>query len=121
MLPLSRLTAALFVLPLVLVTPGCTATDATQTIAVALQKGQTYEYRTVGGDEEGATIVVHPMHFAISEIRRGPATNWVAVYVYQPAAGFVGSDYAELQVLTGSDGASPPAAKKVAIRFVVQE
>jgi hypothetical protein len=42
------------------------------------------------------------------------------VYVYRPASGFVGSDYAELEISTGSDGASPPTSvKKVALRFAI--
>ncbi|HEV8382292.1 MAG TPA: hypothetical protein VGQ29_11935 [Gemmatimonadales bacterium] len=100
---------------------SCHSEDSTQTIDVSLQKGELYQYPTVGGDEEGARILTQAGHYAISEIRRGPATNWVAVYVYQPAAEFVGSDQVELEILTHADGASPPIAKRVAIRFVVQE
>ncbi len=100
---------------------SCASVDSTQTIDVSLQKGELYQYPTVSGDEEGARISTQAGHYAISEIRRGPTTNWVAVYVYQPAAEFVGSDQVELEILTQSDGASPPIAKKLAIRFVVQE
>jgi hypothetical protein len=112
-----RKAAALIVVPLAAFGWACTAAKSTQTLEVSLQRGEIYQYPTVGGDEEGARIALQPNHSAISEIRRGPATNWVAVYVYQPAPGFVGSDYAELEILTGSDGASPPIARKVAIHF----
>ena len=100
---------------------SCASADSTQTIDVSLLKGELYQYPTVSGDEEGARISTQAGHYAISEIRRGPTTNWVAVYVYQPAAEFVGSDQVELEILTHSDGAGPPIAKRVVIRFVVRE
>lgn len=96
---------------------ACSPAEPIQNLEVSLRPGELYQYPTVGGDEEGARITLQPEHYAISEIRRGTATNWVAVYVYQPAPGFVGSDYTELEILTGSDGASPSIVKKVAIRF----
>ena len=100
---------------------ACASADSTQSIDVSLQKDALYQYATVSGDEEGARISTQAGHYAISEIRRDSTTNWVAVYVYQPAAGFVGSDQVELELLTHSDGASPPIAKRLTIRFVVQE
>jgi hypothetical protein len=99
---------------------GCSDTVRVETIRVSLQSGQIYQFPTVGGDEEGARIVTQPKHYSISEIRRDAETNWVATFVYQPAAGFVGSDYAEIEILTGSDGASPPTnVRKVAFQFDV--
>lgn len=100
---------------------ACASPDSTQTIDVSLQKGELYQYPTVGGDEEGARISTQAGHYAISEIRRDSTTNWVAVYAYQPVAEFVGSDRVELELLTHSDGVSPPIVKNVVIRFVVQE
>lgn len=76
-------------------------------VAVSLSNAETYTYPTVSGDEEGAGISVQAKHFSISEMRRNATTNWVATYIYQPAAEFVGTDRAEIEVFTGSDGASP--------------
>jgi len=93
-----------------------------ETIRVSLQNGEIYQFPTVGGDEEGARISTQPKHYSISEIRRNAETNWVATFVYQPAAGFVGSDYAEIEILTGSDGTSPPTnVRRVAFQFGIQD
>lgn len=75
----------------------------------------------MGGDEDGAAIVSQAHHYAVSEIRRNAQTNWVAVYIYQPALGFVGSDHVELEVRTGSDGASPGNVKRIAFSFQVTD
>src|SRR5687768_11073529 len=96
---------------------GCKDPDSVETVIVYLKNTETFQYRTVGGDEEGATISVQAAHYSISEIRRDAATNWYAVYVYQPVAGFVGEDHAEVEVQTGSDGASAPTnIKKIVFR-----
>ena len=106
----------------ILFTASCSNGAAVQTIDVALKSGDIFEYPTVGGDEEGARIVTQAQHFALSEIRRNAQTNWVAIYVYQPRAGFAGSDRAEIAVLTGSDGASPPQrVSRVVFRFTVSD
>jgi hypothetical protein len=97
---------------------GCSDPIRVETIRVSLQNGEIYQFPTVGGDEEGARISTAPKHYNISEIRRNAATKWVATFVYQPAAGFVGSDYAEIETLTGSDGASAPTnVRRVAFQF----
>lgn len=99
---------------------GCDDPIRVETIRVSLQSGEIYQFPTVGGDEEGARISMQPKHYEISEIRRNAETNWVATFVYRPAVGFVGSDYAEIEILTGSDGASPPTnVTKVAFQFDV--
>jgi len=99
---------------------SCAEASSIETVHVSLQSAETFQYPTVGGDEEGARIATQATHYSISEFRRNAATNWVAVYVYRPASGFVGSDYAELEISTGSDGASPPTSvKKVALRFAI--
>ena len=101
---------------------GCKDPDSVETVIVYLKNTETFQYRTVGGDEEGATIAVQAAHYSISEIRRDAATNWYAVYVYQPAAGFVGEDHAEVEVHTGSDGASAPTnIRKVVFRFSIHD
>lgn len=73
-------------------------------IAVQLRNTDTYQYPTVGGDEEGAVIAKQAAHYQVSEIRRDSSTNWVAVYFYQPQAGYLGNDYAELEIHTNSVG-----------------
>jgi hypothetical protein len=115
-----RLVASVLLLPVAVVVQGCRESNPVETVTVSLKNAEVFQYPTLGGDEDGARIATQATHYSISEIRRNAETNWVAVYVYQSAPGFVGSDYAELEVLTGSDGASPPTSiKKVALRFVI--
>jgi hypothetical protein len=91
---------------------GCADSDRVETVRVSLSNAATYQYPTVGGDEEGARIITQAKHYRVSEIRRNEATNWIATYVYQPTDGFVGSEYVEIEILAGSDGASPPTKTK---------
>src|SRR5688572_30079697 len=101
---------------------GCKGSDSSETVIVYLKNTETFQYRTVGGDEEGATISVQAAHYSISEIRRDASTDWYAVYVYQPAVGFVGEDLSEVEVMTGSDGASAPTnIKKLIFRFSIHD
>lgn len=117
-----HLIAFVVLLPAVVAVQGCKGPHPVETVSVALRNTETYQYPTVGGDEDGARIVTQAKHYTVSAIRRNAETNWVAVYVYQPAAGFVGSDYVEIEVLTGSDGASPPTnIKTVAFQFVIHD
>jgi len=105
-------------LPVVFHSQGCTNASSVETVRVSLTNSQAYQYPTVGGDEQGARVSVQPSHAITSEIRRNAETNWVATFVYQPTAGFVGSDYAEIEIVTGSDGASPPRnVKRVVFQF----
>jgi hypothetical protein len=110
--------------PLVLLLLGaalsCRERDTIQIVDVSLSNTELYQFPTVGGDEEGARISTQAKHHSVSEIRRSATTDFVATYVYQAARGFVGSDDAEIEVLTGSDGASPPRnIKRIAFRFVI--
>jgi hypothetical protein len=117
---LHRLFAFVLLLPVVGYVQGCRKSNPVETVSVSLKNTETFQYPTVGGDEDGARISTQANHYSISEIRRNAETNWVAVYVYRPAAGFVGPDYAEVEILSGSDGASSPTSvKRVAFRFVV--
>lgn len=101
---------------------GCKDSDSVETVIVYLKNTEIFQYRTVGGDEEGARVSAQAAHFSISEIRRDASTDWYAVYVYQSAAGFVGEDHAEVEVLTGSDGATAPTnIKKMVFRFSVHD
>jgi len=118
----SKLVAFTLCVPAIVHLQGCKESTSPETISISLKNTDTYQYPTVGGDEDGARISTQPSHSSISEIRRNAETNWVAVYVYRPAAGFIGSDYAELDILTGSDGPSPPKnTYKVALHFVVHD
>lgn len=90
-------------------------------ITVSLATGETLEYPTVGGDEEGARILVPPRHAAISEIRRDAGTRWMATYVYRPVPGFVGTDYVRLEVFSSTDGVSPPDVRRIGIELRVHE
>ena len=76
---------------------------------VSINNTEIYAYRTgISGDEEGASIIIQARHFDISEIVRNAETKWEAIYKYKPTSGFSGTDYVELELSTGSDGASPP-------------
>lgn len=85
---------------------GC-SDDRIEVIRISLQNTETYRYPTSVGDEEGAKIATQARHYRISEVRRDSSTKWDAVYLYQPAADYVGSDHAVIKVYKGSDGASP--------------
>ncbi len=91
-----------------------------QVITVTMKNTDTFHYPTVGGDEDGAVITKQALHYRVSEIRRGASTNFIAVFVYQPETGYVGSDRAEIEVRTGSDGARPPTSiTHVGFRFSI--
>jgi hypothetical protein len=75
---------------------------------VSVSNTEVFEYQTgISGDEELATIEKHPKNYEISTIVRDSTTNWEAVYQYKPESGFQGTDYVELKLGTGSNGASP--------------
>lgn len=116
------LVAVALLLPAAVAVQGCRESNTVETIPVTLRNTDTYQYPTVGGDDDGARISTQAGHYSISEIRRNAETNWVAVYVYRPAPAFVGEDYAELEIFTGSDGASPPTdIRRVAFRFLIPD
>jgi hypothetical protein len=108
-------------LPICTMSIACDKGIPTETISASLSNSETFRYATVGGDEEGARIATRPRHALISEIHRGAETNWVATYVYQPMPGYIGSDYAQLEILTGSDGASPPNIRMIVIAFAIHQ
>jgi len=118
----AKLVAFALCVPAIVQVQGCKESNPLEAVSVSLKNTDVYQYPTVGGDEDGARISTQPNHYSISEIRRNAETNWVAVYVYRPAAGFTGSDYAELEIVTGSDGASRPTnIHKVALHFLVHD
>ncbi|MCA9730623.1 MAG: hypothetical protein H6696_16660 [Deferribacteres bacterium] len=78
-------------------------------VDATIKTSEIYEYHTgISGDEEGAAIKTQAKNFEISEILRNASTNFEAVYRYKSNTGFVGLEYVELELKTGSDGASPP-------------
>lgn len=101
---------------------GCHERDSVQIVTVSLANTAIYQFPTVGGDEESARITTQAEHQSVSEIRRSAETGFVATYVYQPAPGFVGSDEAEIEVATGSNGATAPTAiKRIAFHFAIHD
>ena len=83
-----------------LLVSSCKDQGNPETIIITLTNTETYQYPTVGGDEDGAVIVSQAQHYSVSEIRRNLQTNWVAVYFYQSSPGYVGKDYVELEIHT---------------------
>jgi hypothetical protein len=78
-----------------------------QVIPVALRNTETYQFLTnVGGDEEGVLITKQAAHYSVSEIRRDASTSFLCVYIYEPQAGYTGSDYAELEIRINKAGTS---------------
>jgi hypothetical protein len=92
------------------------------TTSVSIKNTETYQYRTgISGDEEGAAIKLQAKHYFISDIVRNADTKWEAVYVYMPKPFYTGTDYVELELSTGSDGASPPTnIEIIKIRIIVE-
>jgi uncharacterized membrane protein len=92
-----------------------------KTIYVSIHNSEIYEYQTgIGGDEEEASIVIQAKHFEISDIIRNAETNWEAVYKYKPKSGYKGSDYMEIELGTGSDGAGPSTHfERIKIKILV--
>ena len=101
---------------------ACKEKVAAESLSVSILNTDQYRHPTVGGDEEGARISMQASHYSVSEIRRDSETDWVATYVYQPTAGYTGTDDVELDILTGSDGATAPQiTKKVRIYFSIHK
>jgi hypothetical protein len=111
---------------LLLFTFSCsTSTDSPipdDAIPVNLKNTESYNHNTgITGDEDGASIIVQAKHYEISDIIRNGETNWEAVYKYKPKSGFIGTDYIELELSTGSDGVSPPKnTELIKIKFIVK-
>ena len=80
---------------------------STKTLTINLKTGEDYslDLGTVG-DEEGGAITRQASHYTVSQINRQIPTGRLS-YVYQPLAGYTGTDEANITVSRGSDGASP--------------
>jgi hypothetical protein len=108
-----RKSSSIFIVFVLIATISCDNTTgpnlSTRYVTASITSSETYEYETgTSGDEDGAYIKVQAEHFVTSEIVRNAETNWAAVYIYEPEPLFSGTDYVELELSTGSDGASPP-------------
>lgn len=103
------LCSAVVLLLLLISCRNSTAPNVTEEIKkVSISSSEFFEYQTgVSGDEELASIVQQPDHYEISTMVRDSTTDWEAVYRYKPESGFKGTDYVEIKLATGSDGASP--------------
>jgi hypothetical protein len=122
MSPRARSIVATLALFAACVVTGCNPAADDEIISVELSGAENYQLDIPVGDEDGARITEQAQHFAVSEIRRDANTHWAARYVYEPAEDFVGQDRVELEVLTGSDGASAPTRRqRIIIRFTVRE
>ena len=87
---------------------------------VFLKSFDTFRFPTAGGDEEGARITLQAKHYNVCEIQRNAGTNWIAVYVYQPKTGYIGTDYAEIEIQSSPDGTILATnIRTVAFRFVI--
>ena len=107
-----------FVLCLLVLAVSCDSTTDSSfeegLITVSIENSRTYRYRTgISGDEEGASIIQQAENSEISEIVRNAETDWEAVYIYRAKPSFSGTDYVEIELSTGSDGASPPTSGKI--------
>lgn len=100
---------------------SCGESRPAELLRVTLNNADTFEYPTASGDEDGARITTQPQHAEVSVIRRDAETNWILTYVYQPAAGYVGSDIVELEILTNLDGVGPADVRRLTIEFIVHE
>jgi hypothetical protein len=90
---------------------------------ITLRNSDVYQYPLgISGDEEGAAIIKQAIHYRVSEIKRDKSTNWAAVYFYQPKENYIGNDYVEIELSTGSDGASPSTKVSVMkIKFLITQ
>ena len=109
-------------LSLLMSATACKEKVAVESLSVSILNTDRYRHPTVGGDEEGARISMQATHYSVSEIRRDSESNWVATYVYQPTAGYTGTDDVELEILSSSDGVTAPQiVKKLRLHFLIHE
>ena len=92
---------------------GCDEESSPNHINVEISNSELYQHPTVGGDEEGARIKIQAKYFEISEIIRNAETNYVATYTYKSKTDFIGRDFVEIEILTGSDGANAPINSEI--------
>lgn len=88
---------------------------------VNLTKNELYVYDTKNsGDEEGERIAKQANHYSVSEIIRD--STFRLIYRYQPEQNYVGNDMVQLELSSGSDGASPSTHYEyITINFKIAE
>lgn len=68
---------------------------------VTLSPGEAYELNIgQGGDEEGANIVVAPLHASVSQFVRDSTTAWAVHYHYIPDSSYTGTDYVKIELVS---------------------
>lgn len=89
-------------------------------IDVELSKNELFFYDTKNsGDEEGGRIIEQAQHFEASEVVRD--TSFRLVYRYQPKEDYKGNDRVQIELSSGSDGASSSTHfKYITINFVIK-
>lgn len=55
------------------------------------------------GDEEGASILINPLHAKINQIDR-PINSSLIYYTYRPLDNYIGKDSVSIIIFKGSDG-----------------
>lgn len=101
--PPNKILAILLLLIYILLNVACEEEPSYNEINVEISNSELYQHPTVGGDEEGARIKTQAKHFEISEIIRNSETNYVATYTYKSKSDFIGIDFVEIEILTGSE------------------
>lgn len=96
--------------------------QTTKTMDVQLKNTEEYSYDfNISGDEEGASITTQATHYEISKLKRDSNTNWSVVYLYKPEAGYIGSDYVEIETCTGGEGTNCGHIEIVQLHFIIAE
>lgn len=96
----ARITALLFTSLVLLVSCDDQQSEQSLTVEAEISNTEIYEYNTgMGGDEQGAQIMQHPLNYEISEMIRDASTNFSPIYRYKPTTGFVGTEVVKLQLL----------------------
>ena len=94
--------------------------DTGTIVSVTIKANQSYSYNLGSfGDEEGASINRHPMHYQVSSLER--TLIWGQIYYrYQPALNYTGTDEVVIRSERGSNGASPNDSITITtIRFTI--
>lgn len=115
-----RWTGAVVGLVCLSLSQACNTAPTLQTVNVTLKNTAVFQFPSgTSGDEEGINIVQQASHFRVSEVHKDAATNFVATYIYQPADGYVGTDTAEIEVVSNAVGTGPADVVQK-LRFVFQ-
>jgi hypothetical protein len=113
-------TARLLIALLLGAATSCAPSKSADHLNVSLSANEVYKYPTVGGDEEGARIATQAHHYSTSEMQRDSTTDFIPIYVYRPALGYLGSDDVSIEVITNPIGTTEASRTRlVTIHFEV--